>query len=281
MHRIQLSEMFEEINKEWMDNYEKTYQKYKPQWDYHYQSVRRFLKSCIPDGIKTLGFIGVTSKIPELDLDILNKIDEITLLDIYEEGMLKAKEHLKSTFGYGKVHLKIFDITLGFVDSIVAGFQEYDNRRLNEEELFHKLECSEFTYKEYRGRTYDFVLHMGLMDYYFMPLFTQYCQKFMHKYDDFFKLMKKLNNQAVKISLQAINSMLSTNSCLVLSSPITRKPVGEKCSRSLFWIQNLEEHLRDTGFIIEKESRHIWEEFPEKNGHSHGILNVYCKKKKN
>ena len=273
--------MFNEINKDWMDKYEITYQKYKPQWDFHYQSVRRFLKSCISDQIKTLGFIGVTSKIPEIDFDILNKINEITLLDIYEEGMLEAKEHLKSTFGYENVHLKILDVTLGFVDSIVTSFQEYNNKRLNEEELFHKLESPGYTYKEYKGQTYDCVLHMGLMDYYFMPLFTQYCQKFMHKNTEFFKLMKKLNDQAVKISLQTISSMLSTNGCLVLSSPVTRKPEGENCSRSLFWLQNLEVHLEDSGFAIEKESKHIWDEFPEKNGHSHGILNVYCKKKKN
>ncbi|NPD90147.1 MAG: hypothetical protein HGN29_15660 [Asgard group archaeon] len=272
--------MFNEINKDWMDDYEITYLKYKPQWDFHYQSVRRFLKSCISDQIKTLGFIGVTSKIPEMDLDILNKIDEITLLDIYEEGMLKAKEHLKSTFGYEIVHLKTLDVTLGFVDSIVTCFQKYDDKRLNEEEIFQKLEYPDYAYKEYNDQRYDFVLHMGLMDYYFMPLFTQYCQKFMHKNIEFFKLMKKLNDQAVKISLQTISSMLSEDGHLVLSSPVTRIPEGEKCSRSLFWLQNLEIHIRDTGFIIEKESRHIWDEFPEKNGHSHGILNVYCKKRK-
>ncbi|MCG3227137.1 MAG: hypothetical protein H7645_09470 [Candidatus Heimdallarchaeota archaeon] len=273
--------MFDEINKDWMDNYEITYQKYKPQWDYHYQRVRRFLKSCLSDRIKTLGFIGVTSKIPEIDLDILDKIDEITLLDIYEEGMLKAKEHLKSTLEYEKVHLKILDITQGFTDAIVIYFQEYDNGNLSEDELFQNLEYPDFTYKEYDGSKYDFIAHMGLMDYYFMPLFTQFCHKLLHRYDNFFERMKKLNDQAVKISLQAINSMLSEDGHLVLSSPVTRIPEGEKCSRSLFWLKNLEVHLKDTGFVIEKESRHNWDEFPEKNGHSHGILNVYCKKRRN
>ncbi len=273
--------MFNEINKDWMDKYEITYQKYKPQWDYHYLSVRRFLKSCISNRIKKLGFIGVTSKIPELDLSILDRIDEIILLDIYEEGMLNAKDHLKSSFGYENVHVKFLDITQGFIDAIVIYFQEYDNGKLSEEELFQKLEYPDFTYYEYDGGTYGFIAHMGLMDYYFMPLFTQYCHKFMHRYDDFFERMKKLNDRAVEISLQALNSMLSKDGHIVLSSPITRKPEGEKCSRSLFWLKNLEVHLKNTGFVIEKESRHIWDEFPEKNGHSHGILNIFCKKRKN
>ncbi|MHA1954860.1 MAG: hypothetical protein ACXAAM_02585 [Candidatus Heimdallarchaeaceae archaeon] len=271
--------MFNDINKDWMDDYEITYQKYKPQWDFHYQSVRRFLKSCISDQIKTLGFIGVTSKIPELDLDILSKIDEITLLDIYEEGMLKAKEHLKSTFGYENVHLKILDVTLGFIDTIVTSFQEYDNKGLNEEELFQMLECPGYTYKEYHGQIYEIVLHMGLMDYYLMPLFTKYCQKFIHKRTEFFELMKNLNDQAVKISLHALSSMLVSNGSLVVSSPITRIPEGDVCSRSLFWLQDLEHHILDSGFIIEKQSRHIWKEFPEKHGHSHEILNIFCKKR--
>ena len=271
-------EMFQDINKDWMDEYELTYQKYKIQWDYHYQEVRKFILSCIPKKIGKLGFIGVTSNLPELNSEILVKIKDIVLLDIYEEGMYKAKEHLQSNFSYENVKLEICDITLGFVDLIAGYFREYQKEKITEEDLFFKLKTPKFNYREYFSDKFDFVVHTGLMDYYMMPLFIQHCQVFIQKNDKFHSLMKNLNDIAVKISLKAMYSMLSDNGRLVISSPISRHPIGDNCSRSLFWLKSLEENIVDSGFIIKKKSKHIWEEFPEKGGHSHTILNVYCTK---
>jgi hypothetical protein len=271
--------MFQDLNRDWMDEYEFTYQKYKSEWDYHYQEVKKFLLSCIHEKIRTLGFIGVTSNIPELDSDILSYVDKIILLDIYEEGMIKAKEFLKTELSFPNVETKVFDITLGFVDQIVKYFQEYKEEKLNEEQLFSKLKNPAFKYEEYSGKKYDFLIHMGLMDYYMMPLFVQHCKTFIQMNSEFFELMKHLNDIAVRVSLSAMFSMLSDAGHLVISSPVNRAPEGKKCSRSLFWVKSLEKHIEDSGFVIEKKSKHIWEEFPEKDGHSHEILNVHCRKK--
>ena len=173
--------MFQDINKEWMDEYEIIYQKYKEEWDYHYQKIRDFFLSCIPNRVKKLGFVGVTSKIPELDLKIIKKIDEIILLDLYEDGVKQAKKYLKLNFSFDSVRSKILDITHGFVDLITEYFHKFREKNITEDELFLKLEKPSFVYKEYNQEKFDYIVHMGIMDYYMMPLFVQHCKILKHR----------------------------------------------------------------------------------------------------
>jgi len=269
--------MFDELNVEWMDSYEETYRKYKKQWDFHYEKIREFIQKSIDQPIKNFGFIGVTKTIPELNQSILEKVEKITLIDIHEEILDEARNYLENKYGYTKVETMILDNTLGYLDQAYKIFIEFQNKTINENEALEQLRSLEYPTSNHLQEMFDFVAHIGILDFYFMPLFMKYCKHFEHNYEEFFHIMKKLNDDAVKITLDVLNNIIHRGS-LIISTPVTRIPEGEKCNQSLFWLQSIEKHLEENDFIILKKTEHLWEEFPEKAGHAHTVLNVKCKK---
>ena len=271
--------MSDEMNVEWMDEYELTYQKYRKQWNSHYQKVRNFILSSIHDDITNWGFIGVTNTIPEIDERILKKVNKLTLLDINVKSMKFAKNHVIEKNGFSNINLIHFDNTSGFTDSIVDIFKKFEINEISKNEMFEKLKNIESPKIDEQPQ-FDFITHLGLMDYYLMPIFNKYCSHFEEENEEFFQILRKLNHEATKISLQVLYQILEHNGTLIISSPVTRIPEGDKCNRSLFWLESLEDNIEDTGFQIVEQIKHIWEEFPTSTGHSHEILNVKCTKNK-
>jgi hypothetical protein len=269
--------MFDELNIEWMNNYEETYRKYKKEWDFHYEKIRKFILNSIDQPIKNFGFIGVTKSIPELNQSILEKVEKLTLIDIHEETLEDARIYLESKYGYTEVETMILDNTLGYLDQAYKVFIKFQNGTINENKVLEKLRNLEYPTSVNLKEKFDFIAHMGILDFYFMPLFIKYCKYFELNYTEFLQVMIKLNDDAVKITLDVLNIILDSGS-LIISTPIKRTPEGEKCNRSLFWLQSIEKHIEEKNYIILVKSEHIWEEFPEENGHSHTVLNIKCKK---
>ena len=272
--------MQDKLNKEWMDDYELSYSKFKPQWDEHYSKVRSFILSSLPPTISNWGVIGVTSTIPEISGEMLVNVERLTLLDIYKDGMFRARKFLGKQYNFSSMDIRKFDITHGFVDKVLSECRQFEDGLIEREYLLKILNRVSFPEVEYKGAQYDFITHLSLMDYYLKPVFNTYCEKFIDVYDEFYMMMRKLNDQAVEISLRLLYQLLSTNGRLVISSPVTRFPEGKDCDVSLFWLKGLEEHIEEVGFKIIEKSEHLWEEFPLENGHSHKILNVLCEKMK-
>ena len=270
--------MQEEINKEWMDAYEENYSKYKEKWDFHYQKVRDFIHLSLANNVIHWGFIGVTNRIPELDSRMLNRAKKLTLLDINLDALRRSKLHLESVHDYSNVHISRFDNTVGFMDVIYQEFDKFDEGIINQKNLIEELSKLEFSIPNVEEKQYDFITHLGLLDYYLMPVFIKYCPKFQKNYNDFFELMQKLNEQAASISIQVIFKMLKHGGELIISTPHTRVPEGESCMRSLFWGKSLESIVEQCDLKIMRTSVHVWEEFPEETGHIHGIINICCKK---
>ncbi|MFW9852049.1 MAG: hypothetical protein ACFFDS_03850 [Candidatus Thorarchaeota archaeon] len=271
--------MSDEMNVEWMDEYEITYQKYKEQWDEHYKKVRNFISANRPEKIKRWGFIGVTNTIPEVDTDLLKDVQKFTLLDINEKAMELAEKHLERKLDFEKTELKKFDNTLGYIDDILVILQQYEEGDISEKNLFNRLKEFKHPSIENIPSDFDFITQLGIMDYYLMPVFSKYCERFIHNYDEFYSLLQYLNSEAVKISLKVLHKMLHDDGTLLISTPISREPEGEKCKKSIFWIDSMDDYIEKAGFEINNKSFHIWEEFPLKDGHSHMILNVCCNKK--
>ena len=271
--------MQEDINKEWMDEYEINYSKYKDKWDYHYQKVREFLHLSLENDVKHWGFIGVTNRIPEIDSRMLNRAKKMTLLDINLDALRRAKLHLESVLDYQAVHVRRFDNTSGFVDVVLEEFVQFDEGHKSQKNLIDSLTNINYTVPNIEENEFDFITHLGLMDYYLMPIFTKYCPRFQKNDDSFLEMMQKLNGIATSISIKVLYQMLKAGGHLIISTPFTRKPEGESCNRSLFWAQPLEEIIIEYGFEIVRKSVHIWEEFPD-DGHIHDIINICCKKPK-
>ena len=270
--------MQEEINKEWMDEYEKSYSLYKTEWDFHYDNVREFILSCLPMRTNHWAFIGVTNRIPEFDDKILNRVTNITLLDINQEALKRARLHLNYVYEFKNVEVQLFDNTLGYVNQICEVFEKFEQGEFSEKKLLEALADLELPEINYDGDRFDLVSHLGIMDYYLMPLFTRYCPRFNKNSQAFFEIMQKLNDDSVKITLQVLEKMLNKSGQLIISTPVERFPEGEECKRSLFWLKSLEEHIESTGLVITKKTTHLWKEYPTKDGHSHTILNICCKK---
>ena len=273
--------MQEDLNKEWMDNYEVSYSKYKIEWDEHYAKVRLFILSSLPRIVSNWGFIGVTSTVPEISLEMLNSVEKLTFLDIYKEGMYRARKFLGKQYNFSGIDIRKFDSTHGFVEHVLSEFSQYDDGVIEREYLLKTLNRMRIPEVNYKEAQYDFITHLGLMDCYLMPVYTLYCNKFKEQYEEFFTIMKKLNDQALAVSLSLLHQMLSYDGKLVISTPVSRIPEGNDCEVSLFWKRPFELHLDDAGFDIVGKTEHIWKEIPEKNGHSHNILNVLCVKKEN
>jgi len=271
--------MLGDLNKEWMDNYEVSYSKYKIEWDEHYAKVRLFILSSLPDEVLNWGLIGVTSSVPEINLEMLENVERLILLDIYKDGMYRARKFLGKQYNFSSVDIRIFDSTHGFVDHVLLEFNQYDEGIIEREYLLKTLNRVPLPNVNYKKTQYDFVTHLGLMDYYLMPVYNLYCNKFIDQHEEFFAIMQKLNDQALVVSLSLLHQMLSSNGKLVISTPISRIPEGKGCEVSLFWKRSFESHLEDAGFDIVGKTEHIWKEIPEENGHSHNILNVLCVKK--
>lgn len=270
--------MQEKMNKEWMDEFEKNYSLYRKEWDFHYNQVKEFILSCLPMKTNHWGFIGVTNRVPEIGDKILNRVANISLLDINPEALKRARIHLASVYDFKTVEVLKFDNTIGFITSICEIFEKFEEGELPEKKLLDALTDFEPPEITYQGERYDLVTNLGIMDYYLMPLFTKYCPRFNKQYDSFFKIMQKLNDDAARISIQVLKQMLNKNGQLIISTPIERLPEGEVCKKSLFWINSIEDHIKSAGLVIGKKSTHQWEEYPVKGGHSHTILNVCCKK---
>lgn len=270
--------MQEELNEEWMDDYENSYSKYKNEWDNHYVKVRKFILSSMPSAISTWAFIGVTSTIPEISADMLESVEKLVLIDIYRNGMNKARRNLSKNFNFSSIELKVGDITHGFLDNVLMEFRSYDDGLFEKDYLFKALQRVSQPDIFYKEPKYDFITHLGIMDYYLMPIFSTYCEKFLEDYDEFFSIMRKLNEKAVNTSLLLLYQMLTETGNLVVSTPVSRSPIGEKCKVSLFWEKTMEEHVENVGFQIINKSEHTWNEFPENNGHSHKVLNLLCRK---
>ncbi len=273
--------MQENLNKDWMDNYEVSYSKFKTEWDEHYSKVRLFILSSLPRTVLNWGVIGVTSTIPEISLEMLANVEKLTFLDIYKDGMYRARKFLGKQYNFSSVDIRIFDSTHGFVDQVLTEFSQYEDGIIEREYLLTKLQGVPFPNVEYKKTQYDFITHLGLMDYYLMPVFSKYCNKFIDQYEEFFSIMQKLNDQALVVSLSLIHQMLSPSGKLVISTPVSRIPEGKECKASLFWKRSFESHLEDSGFDVLEKTEHIWKEFPKEDGHSHNILNVLCVKKEN
>lgn len=271
--------MLENLNKEWMDGYEISYSKYKIDWDEHYAKVRFFILSSLPNTVVNWGFIGVTSSVPEINLEMLKNIERLTLLDIYKDGMYRARKFLGKQYNFSSVDIRIFDSTHGFVDQTLLEFSQYNDGIIEREYLLKMLNRMRLPTVNYKKTQYDFITHLGLMDYYFMPVYSLYCNKFEDQYEEFLTTMQKLNDQALVVSLSLLHQMLTPNGKLVISTPVNRIPEGKGCKVSLFWERSLESHLEDAGFDIVGKTEHIWKELPTENGHSHNILNVLCVKK--
>ncbi len=270
--------MQEEINKEWMDEYEKNYSLYKTEWDFHYDNVREFILACLPMRVNHWAFIGVTNRVPEMDERILNRVTNISLLDINQEALKRARIHLNSVYEFKNVEVNLFDNTMGYVSLICEEFVKFEQGELSEKKLLESLSKLEIPEFNYEGETYDLISHFGLMDYYLMPLFTKFCPSFDKNYESFYEIMRKLNDDSVKITLQVLEKMLNKSGILIISTPVERIPEGGECKRSLFWLNSLEEHIESSNLVIEKKTTHLWEEYPIKDGHSHTILNICCKK---
>ena len=150
---------------------------------------------------------------------------------------------------------------------------------LSEDLLFQKLSnIQRSAIIKFDDLKFDFVTHLGLMDYYMIPLFNKYCDTFRHRNDEFFKILKKLSDACVQISIKVLYDILDIDGSLIISTPFTRIPDEDPCKRSLFWYKPLEEYLGEIGFDVILTSEHLWEEFPIPDGHSHKILNIHCKK---
>ena len=270
--------MQEKMNKEWMDEFEKNYSLYKKEWDFHYNQVKEFILSCLPMRTNHWGFIGVTNRVPEISDKILNRVANISLIDINHEALKRARIHLASVNDFNTVEVHKFDITMGFVTSICGIFEKFEQGELPEKKLLDSFNDFEQPDITYHGEKYDLVTHLGIMDYYLMPLFTKYCPRFNKQNDSFFELMQKLNDEAARISIQVLKQMLNKNGQLIISTPIVRLPEGEACKKSLFWLSSIEDHIKSAGLVIGKKTTHQWEEYPVKGGHSHTILNICCKK---
>lgn len=268
------------MNKEWMDEFEKNYSLYKKEWDFHYNQVKEFILSCLPMRTNHWGFIGVTNRVPEISDKILNRVANISLIDINHEALKRARIHLASVNDFNTVEVHKFDITMGFVTSICGIFEKFEQGELPEKKLLDSFNDFERPDITYHGEKYDLVTHLGIMDYYLMPLFTKYCPRFNKQNDSFFELMQKLNDEAARISIQVLKQMLNKNGQLIISTPIVRLPEGKACKKSLFWLSSIEDHIKSAGLVIGKKTTHQWEEYPVKGGHSHTILNVCCKKEK-
>jgi hypothetical protein len=271
--------MSDEMNVEWMDEYEITYQKYKEQWDDHYKKVRNFIFENRAEKIKKWGYIGVTNTLPEIDSHLLKDVQKLFLLDINEKAMELAQKHLEKNLNFEETELNKFDNTLGYVDDILANFNQHEERNLSTRDLFDGLKQIKHPPIENVPTGFDFITQLGIMDYYLMPIFSKYCEYFIHEYNDFYSLLQYLNSEAVKISLNVLHKILQDDGILIISTPISREPEGKKCNKSIFWINSMENYIVNAGFKIMNKSSHIWVEFPIKKGHSHMILNVCCKKK--
>ncbi len=267
------------MNVEWMDEYEITYQKYKEKWDEHYREVRDFIGANRPIQIKKWGFIGVTNAVPEIDSKVLKDVDKLVLLDINEDAMGSAEKYLKKNLNFERTESKKFDNTLGYVDDILVNLNQYEKSNFSEKDLFDKLKHIEHPSFEDIPTGFDFITQLGIMDYYLMPIFSKYCENFIHKYKEFYSLLQYLNSDAVIISLKVLNRMLKDDGVLIISTPILREPEGKQCKKSIFWIKSIEGYIEGAGFEIKNKSYHIWEEFPIEGGHSHKILSVCCEKK--
>ena len=272
------------MNKEWMDDYEKNYSMYKSDWDSHYEQIRNFIHSSLPHKVSHWGFVGVTNTIPEIDSRILHRISKITLLDINDEALKRARIHLASVFDFHHVEVQKFDNTSGFVDKIADGFRHFNNKELSEKKLLEFLngleinESVDIPNSKQNNKKYDFITHLGIMDYYLMPLFTKYCSNFQKNLDEFFQIMRKLNDYSVRISLKLLHSMLEKNGLLIISTPVSRIPEGEICKRSIFWLDTIESIIEDCDFSIKYKTEHMWNEFPIEGGHSHIVVNICCEK---
>ncbi len=271
--------MSNEMNIEWMNEYEKTYVKFKQQWDFHYKEVKDFIYNSMKKNIENWGFIGVTNTVPEINSLMLEGVEKLTLLDINEKSMVKAKDYLSKKFDFHNVELIRFDNTAGFTDVVLDVFQKYERKEISEDLLFEKLdEIKRIEISKFEDLNFDFITHLGLMDYYMMPIFNKYCENLKHRNDEFFRILRKLSDDCVQISIQILFDILKAKGSLVISTPFTRIPEGGPCKRSLFWFKPLEVYLEETGFDIITKTEHLWEEFPIQEGHSHKILNVHCKK---
>ncbi|MHA1199045.1 MAG: hypothetical protein ACTSQF_06815 [Candidatus Heimdallarchaeaceae archaeon] len=276
------------MNKEWMDNYEKNYTLYKEEWDSHYEEIRNFIHSCLPHRVSHWGFIGVTNTIPEFDDRILNRISKITLLDINDMALKRARIHLASVYEFLNVDVQRFDNTIGFIDEIIEGFNKLESQEFTEKKLLEYLNQLEppkdkdivYPNSQDNNRKYDFITHLGLMDYYLIPLFTKYCSSFPKNVEEFYQTMKKLNDQSVRITLGFLHHMLDKNGSLIISTPVARDPEGESCKRSIFWLDSIETIIEESNFVIINKTEHIWKEFPVEGGHSHLVMNICCEKKK-
>ena len=274
------------MNKEWMDDYEKNYSLYKSEWDAHYEQIRNFIHSCLPHKVSHWGFIGVTNTIPEIDSRILHRISKISLLDINDEALKRARIHLSSIYDFPNVDVQRFDNTCGFVDEVIEHFNKLESKDLSEKKLLESLNNLDlhleikFPNSEDNNRKYDFITHLGIMDYYMMPLFTKFCSHFQKNSEEFFEVMKKLNDHCVKISLKFLHHMLDKNGQLIISTPVARIPEGDPCIRSLFWTDSIENLIEESGFKIVSQTEHIWNEFPTDDGHSHLVQNICCEKQR-
>ena len=273
--------MQEELNKEWMDNYEVSYSKYKIEWDEHYAKVRLFVLSSLPRIVSNWGFIGVTSTVPEISSEMLENVERLTFLDIYTAGMYRARKFLGKQYNFSSIDIRKFDSTHGFVEHVLADFSQYSDGLIEREYLLRTLSRKQLPDISYKETQYDFITHLGLMDYYLMPIYSLYCNKFKDQYEDFFSIMQKLNDQALVVSLTLLHQLLSINGKLVISTPVSRIPEGKGCEVSLFCKRTFEYHLEAAGFDRIEKAEHIWKELPGENGHSHKILNVLCVKKEN
>ncbi len=278
--------MQEFINKEWMIDYEKNYSSYKDEWDVHYEQIRNFIHSCLPHKVHHWGFIGVTNTIPEIDSRILHRIVKITLLDINDEALKRARIYLSSIYDFRQVDVQRFDNTGGFTDKVLEGFELLDKNEISEKKLLDYLDNLDLdldfeieNVKE-KNHKYDFITHLGLMDYYMMPIFIKYCSRFQKNIEEFFQIMRKLNDHSVKISLKFLHNMLDKHGKLIISTPVARIPEGEPCNRSLFWLDAIENIIEESDFNILSRTEHIWNEFPTDDGHSHLVQNILCEKQK-
>jgi hypothetical protein len=230
--------------------------------------------------------MGVTNRIPEIDSRILNRISKITLLDINDEALKRARIHLSSLYEFSNVEVQKFDNTSGFVDEVVSSFNKLENKEISEKKLFEHLNNLDknfeidFPFTRETNNKFDFITHLGIMDYYMMPVFFKYCDRFQKNADEFYEIMRKLNDQSVRISLKLLHHLLVKNGQLIISTPVARIPEGDPCKRSLFWTDSIEDIIEESEFNIISKTEHIWNEFPTDDGHSHIVQNICCEKKK-
>lgn len=274
------------MNKEWMDDYEENYSRFKSEWDAHYEQIRNFIHSCLPHNVKHWGFMGVTNTIPEIDSRILNRISKISLLDINDEALKRARIHLSSLFDFKNVEVQKFDNTCGFIDEVVSAFNKMETNDLSEKKLLEHLRDLDENFKLEHSSSnnnngqFDLITHLGIMDYYMVPVYIKYCNRFQKNADEFFELMRKLNDHSVRISLELLHKLLVKNGLLIISTPVARIPEGDPCDRSIFWLDSIENIIEECGFKVVSKTEHIWNEFPTDDGHSHIVQNICCEKRK-